>query len=289
MSKDEEINRFEDNFSSEIIEIDAVTGASGFGAGKAGKDILWSASIELIAWKIHGPNNEIINEKYKLESLVDDEGLNKLRDLIKEESIIRVKVSVRKDSSMKYLKLVEVIQSSYQDKELNEILQESIKPVFYEDEILGKMELNKRINTFETEVDWVESTVFISFDNDDEESIKDYASTAHELCNNKADWNEKIISFAAEKLLDLANDWYAESREEYYESFDPDFEEEDEYFKYETITKERFMELIEIQEIIVYSDGEFTVYCSDGDIFLGHSIIVSGNINGEFDYAEMAG
>ena len=49
------------------------------------------------------------------------------------------------------------------------------------------------------------------------------------------------------------------------------------------------MELIEIQEIIVYSDGEFTVYCSDGDIFLGHSIIVSGNINGEFDYAEMAG
>lgn len=79
-----------------------------------------------------------------------------------------------KDSSIKYLKLVEVIESSYEDKELNEILQESIKPVFYEDEILGKMELNKRINTFEKKVDWVESTVFISFDNHGEERIKDY-------------------------------------------------------------------------------------------------------------------
>ena len=49
------------------------------------------------------------------------------------------------------------------------------------------------------------------------------------------------------------------------------------------------MELIKIREIIAYSHGGFTVYCSDGDIFLGHSIIVSGNINGEFDYAEMAG
>lgn len=287
MGKNKEIERFEDRFSSEVIEIDAVTGASGFGAGKGGKNILWSASIELIAWKIHGSNNEVINEKYELESLVDDEGLKKLRDLIKKESIIRVKVSVSKDSSMKYLKLVEVINNAYEDKELEEVLQESLKPVFYEDEILGKMELNKRINTFETKVDWVDSTVFISFDNDD--SIKDYVSTAHELCNNKDDWNEKIISFAAEELLELANDWYAESREEYYESFDPDFEEEDEYFKYETITKERFMELIEIQDIIASSDGEFTVYCSDGDIFLGHSIIVSGNINGEFDDAQMAG
>ena len=63
MGKNEEIERFEDRFSSEVIEIDAVTGASGFGAGKGGKDILWSASIELIAWKIHGSNNEVINEK----------------------------------------------------------------------------------------------------------------------------------------------------------------------------------------------------------------------------------
>ena len=49
------------------------------------------------------------------------------------------------------------------------------------------------------------------------------------------------------------------------------------------------MELIEIQDIVAYSDGEFTAYCSDGDIFLGHSIIVNGNINGEFDDAQMAG
>lgn len=290
MSKKQEIERFDDRFSREVIEIDAVTGASGFGAGKGGKDILWGASIDLIAWKLHGSNNEVIDEKYSLESLVDDDGLKKLRGIIGKESIIRVKVSKSSDESKNYFKLIEVIDNLYEDDELNEILQEALKPVFYYDDILGRMELNKTINVFETDVDWIGSKVNISFDNNiDETIIKDYISTAHELYNNKMEWSKKVISYAAEKLLDLANDWYEESREEYYEYFDPEFEEEDEFFKYEKITKERFEELVEPEDIVIYSNGGFSIYCSDGDIFAGHCIIVKGNINGEFEYADMAG
>ncbi|WP_252254601.1 DUF2262 domain-containing protein [Clostridium sp. ZBS12] len=31
------------------------------------------------------------------------------------------------------------------------------------------------------------------------------------------------------------------------------------------------------------------MYYSDGNMFEGHSIVLSGNVNGEFKYAEMAG
>lgn len=45
-----------------MIEIAAVTGALGIGASKGGDNILWTASIDLIAWKdLH--NNETITKK----------------------------------------------------------------------------------------------------------------------------------------------------------------------------------------------------------------------------------
>jgi hypothetical protein len=51
LSKSSEISRFENRFSENVIEIAAVTGALGIGASKGGDNILWTASIDLIAWK----------------------------------------------------------------------------------------------------------------------------------------------------------------------------------------------------------------------------------------------
>ncbi|MDE7318692.1 MAG: hypothetical protein K2N46_03040, partial [Lachnospiraceae bacterium] len=42
--------RIEDTLPQEL-EIQAVTGAGGFGGGKAAKEKLWNTTIELTAWK----------------------------------------------------------------------------------------------------------------------------------------------------------------------------------------------------------------------------------------------
>lgn len=284
-----EIERFDKRFFEEIIEIDAVTDSAGFGGGKGSSDLLWGASIDLIAWKLHS-EEKITEEKYILETLVDDEGLKKIREVIHKDSIVRLKVSKCIDDSLNYFKLVEVIDASYKDSQLDKILKEYLKPVFYEDEVLGRMKLDNQFDSFQSDIKWINSDVSISLQNDDDEEIfKGYISTAHELYKNQQDWNRRILDYAAEELLDLANDWYKESREEYYDYFDPDFEEEDPFFKEEEVTKERFAGLIEISEFYVGSDGNFEAYCTDGDIFCGHSIIVSGNINGQFEEAQMAG
>ena len=291
MSKESEIKSFESRFLREVIEIDAVTGMSGFSGGIGSGSVMWSGLIDIIAWKIHGhSSSKIIKEKYTLNALVDYDNFKKLQKIVAGNSIIRLKVCMSKDDSLHCFKLVEFIDISYKDNELEKILQEELKPVFYEDKIFGKMELDKRVDTFESRINWMESNVHIMINNNkDENVIKDCISTAHELYNNQKKWNEKILNYSAQELLDLANDWYEDSREEYYEDFDPNFEEEDPFFKYEEILKERFIELIEISEICVESDGNFSIFCSDGDIFLGHCIIVSGNINGEFKDAVMAG
>nr|MDH3176232.1 hypothetical protein [Bacillus pumilus] len=51
MKHNKQMNAFEERFSEEIDHIIAVTGPSGVGAGKAGQESLWTASIPLIAWK----------------------------------------------------------------------------------------------------------------------------------------------------------------------------------------------------------------------------------------------
>lgn len=176
-----EIERFNKRFFEEIIEIDAVTDSAGFGGGKGGSDILWGASIDLIAWKIHG-EEKITEEKYILETLVDDEGLKKIREVIKKDSIIRLKVNRCINDSLNYFKLVEVIDTSYKDSQLDKILEEHLKPVFYEDEVLGRMKLDKRFDSFQLDIKWINSYVSISMKNDhDEEIFKGYISTAHEL------------------------------------------------------------------------------------------------------------
>ncbi len=49
------------------------------------------------------------------------------------------------------------------------------------------------------------------------------------------------------------------------------------------------MSRISLESLHAYPDGEFEVYCHDGDLFWGHVIIVSGNINGTFQDAHIAG
>ena len=80
---------------------------------------------------------------------------------------------------------------------------------------------------------------------------------------------ERMI--AADELLELANDW------------SQDMDEDGET---PTITREQFMERMELESIEIGGDGSFTFWFGDGDLFYGHSIRVSGDLeNGPNDAA----
>ncbi|WP_375345777.1 DUF2262 domain-containing protein [Priestia megaterium] len=95
--------------------------------------------------------------------------------------------------------------------------------------------------------------------------------TAHTLFEEQDKWSQKIRMYAAAELVDLANDW---------------IQEEDEI---EEMTEEMFMDLMSLDTISVYPEGDFDFYFSDGDMFAGHSIIVEGNIDETFTRAQIAG
>lgn len=270
LNKSSEIKRFENKFSKNIVEVAAVTGASGVSAGKSGEDTMWTASIDLIAWKELNNNDSVIKKEVRMQWLVTDHELQKSRERIAENSILRLQVRKSADAMM----LIKIIETDYRDSELETILQDSMKPVYFDDERLGQFELDKTIKVFETKTDWAGEDCSLYFDWDENMDIqKNALETAYVLFQSQDQWNKKIRDFASEELLDLANDWLQDNE-------DTELTE---------ITKSMFIDFMSLDSISVYPEGEFEMYFADGDMFWGHTIIVSGNINGVFTSAEIAG
>lgn len=260
---------FEKRFTDHVIEVAAVTGASGAGAGRSGRDIMWNASIELIAWKNLSGNEPVIKEELRLEWLVDDEGWKKSRDILEKNTIVRLQVCKGKKSMM----LVKVLETAYKDDELKGILRDSMKPVFYNDEILGNFELDKGVKLFEKRICWAGEEGTLYFDWDEEVNMESALGTAHVLFKDQDEWNKKIRMYASEELVELANDWL----------------QDDEEADIDKITKEMFIDSIELDSISVYPNGDFEIFFFDGDMFWGHSIVVNGNSNGNLTSADIAG
>ena len=96
----------------------------------------------------------------------------------------------------------------------------------------------------------------------------------HTLMERQEEWDQRVRALAAEKLLSLANDWAQEPEE--------DREPEE-------ITRDQFMERMELDAIQVYEDGAFEFWFNDGDLFWGHSIHVTGSLANGPEEAQMEG
>ena len=76
-------------------------------------------------------------------------------------------------------------------------------------------------------------------------------------------------------LLELANDWASDGGCEEHEP--------------EEITREQFMERLEPDAVQISGDGSFDFWFNDGALFWGHSIHVTGSLEGGPEKAEMEG
>ncbi|MEH6973867.1 DUF7021 domain-containing protein, partial [Bacillus sp. JJ675] len=74
--------RFERRFKNEVVEVAAVTGPSGIGALRANDDVMWNASMPLIAWKELSGSKSAVQEELQLKWLADDDEWNKTKDIL---------------------------------------------------------------------------------------------------------------------------------------------------------------------------------------------------------------
>lgn len=163
------------------------------------------------------------------------------------------------------------------------------------DEIFGE------IKNFETEVEWLGRKIGVSFDGGIEsdwseekklEEVKGAIEQFKIMYFNQKEWDERIRDRIVEDLMEVAEDWFSSINEEDLDEMiavleknsNSKFTEKEKVkLKKQKVSKEVFKNGIYLESLNITSDGDFTVYYYDDEIFFaGHGIDLMGNVSGEF-------
>ena len=279
MSRERE--NFEKRFDTVEKEVLVLT-EGGTSASRWGKNKLWQASVTVLA-VVDISTGKYKEKKCHLEwQMTDSEReKNNLFD-IQGETIYRLRVreslpfvepfGTKEMEWGNSLWVIEVLEKGCSEKRLDNLLVKFQKPVVMKLESGEELLLDKSIGMFSGEGRWNGEKCLIHLDVDEEGAmtVEDSLGTFHKLLENCKEWDDKARTYAAEELTDTANDW---------------LEEDDA----EELTKEDFTKRLSISEVCVSTDGNFDIFYNDGDMFGGHVVIVSGNIETGIEDADMAG
>ena len=163
------------------------------------------------------------------------------------------------------------------------------------DEIFGE------IKNFETEVEWLGRKISVSFDGGIEsdwsedkkvEEVKGAIEQFKIMYLNQKEWDERIRDRIVEDLMEVAEDWFSSINEEDLDEMIEILEKnsnskftkkEKEELKELKVSKEVFKNGIYLEWVDITSDGDFTVFYYDDEVFFaGHGIELMGNVSGEF-------
>ena len=264
-TENKQFKAFAAKFLPEELTILAVTGANGFGGGKTRGEALWTVSIGLTAW-MEENSPDIHRGEFVLSTVGDEQLLEVLRRRTRPDFIIKFRGRVSEDG--RRLLLLDLPEPGF-DPDLEAILEEQKKPVTFWEEGLGTFTLNRQVDWFETEIQWLGAEISLVFDA--EEDRAEVLRKAKALLADAVSWDKRVREYAADELLELANDW------------SQDMDEDGGAVE---VTREQFVERMELESIEVRADGSFQFWFGDGDLFYGHSIWVSGDLkNGPNDAA----
>lgn len=265
----EELRALGQKFLPEEFSILAVTGAGGFGGSRPQENGPWLAVLELTAWKEEDSEEPAHREKTQLVALADDKLMDYLRRRVRGDSVFQIMVRPSEDG--KQFLMTELPQPEI-DPEMKAILEEQKKPVSIWVPELGTFTLNRLVNWFEAEVEWLGQPARLDIDR--EEDWDACVEQAKALMADQKGWDEKVRSFAADQLLEQANDWARDAAE----GEEP-----------EEISREQFMERLELDAVQISADGRFEFWFNDGDLFWGHAIHVTGSLDQGPEMAQMEG
>ena len=259
-----EMRAFAANFHPKEMTVLVVTGAKGFASDKAADEELWTASMELTAWmEDNSPN--IQRGEFKLVAKGDETLMNFLRQRVPRDFILKCRVRLSLDGTS--LLLTNLPEPGF-EPDLKAILEEQKKPVAVEVEGLGKFMLNRSVGVLQAEIQFMGQGVQLCFDKDEDRAA--CGRTAKAVLDDLIALDEKARSLAADKLLELANEWAA----------DADGEE---------VSREEFLSRMTLETIDVAERESYDLWYNDGELFFGHVIHVSGNLNEGVTDARMEG
>lgn len=153
------------------------------------------------------------------------------------------------------------------DTQLEEIGQRlKEENVVVQTERFGPLTRDWKLNCFNGQADWNGQVVSITIEADADFDLTNQLKTAEALFSDAKTWGQKVRQFAVQEKLELANQW----QEGY-------------------VSADEFLKRMALEAIWIYPEGHFDFYHTDGNLFRGHWILVSGSLKEGLTDADIAG
>ncbi len=243
-----------------IEDIFGVVDASGAGSFRLQGEERGTLLFSFDAWRFGG--RSLRNDKLTFRMLVTEENLETMKESINPFDILHVRAGVLKNSVSTGTQgfLVELVGSISSDQELNSHAESLRKPVAFNDSFFGLFVLDRRLNWYQSETIWKSRFIRLNLAMDNCEDEKVVLEVARSLWNAQESWSQQIYDYVVANLLDLKNGlWLDEGGD--------------------TVTPDIFKSKMKIETITVFPDCSFEFWYKDSEQFLGHSIIVYGNLS----------
>ncbi|MEM9259460.1 MAG: DUF2262 domain-containing protein, partial [Bacteroidota bacterium] len=133
----------------------------------------------------------------------------------------------------------------------------------------GTIEYSPDFDSYTTNASWLGEEIELEFWFDDNRTIEEALITAERLWERQSDWQRKIEAFIIAELIGLKNEAWLEENEP-------------------PVGAPLFLSRIRLEVVSVGEEGGFCFWYDDGELFWGHSILVSGTLTDGITDAEIA-
>jgi hypothetical protein len=155
-------------------------------------------------------------------------------------------------------------------RQLTDVAAELGTTVVVKTERFGHLTLDRSIDWFEGTATWNGESVRIIFCTDESHDISAGLKIAEKLWEQQTAWKQRVDDFAVQELLPIKNDsWLGDGEM--------------------PLTPAQFKSRMTLESISVAADGRIEFWHHDGDLFLGHSIQISGSLDEGLTQADIPG
>lgn len=189
---------------------------------------------------------------------------NYLEDIPK-LSVIRCKIFINNKIKAAIFVDGEILNNN---EDFQDIIDKLNEPVELETPQFGVLTLNKAIGYFSGETEWLNNLIELSFVDLGKETHSEFLNAAEVLFASQSEWNDKLIEYAKNELLDIKNEhWLEEDEKE--------------------VTPEEFKNSLKLKAVTLDRNGQFVFSFDDGDLFCGHIISVYGSLENGIEGASI--
>jgi hypothetical protein len=236
---------------STVLGVVYPPGGSG---GRFAEQADWTFRFTLQPWRME---SEALQETtLSLAQNVPEDDLKHLMDLLQPYRIIQAVVRFTQPG---HGEIVRLLNTAARDRDLERYVAEPQVSVIRVDPLFGSLTFNRSLAWWETTVSWAQQSVALYLAAENVADLDIALAVARSLWNDQAGWERRVREYAVQELLDLKNDSWLDDDEQ-------------------PISSQQFLTRMTLESITVSPDGTFSFTHDDGNLFWGHAIQVSGNL-----------